>query len=115
MIHLFYPKTWLVREANQKVEAINQKSCEAGFCPKGKRREARNDIYSSSKSSLVTPQSGHIQVSGTSSHEVPGSMPSSGQPSASSYIKPQTTQIYFLKLVVMFHHQITDGADIWSS
>tara|TARA_Y100000992_G_scaffold87388_1_gene56078 strand:+ start:690 stop:806 length:117 start_codon:yes stop_codon:yes gene_type:complete len=37
-----------------------------------------------SKSSFPTPQSGHIQSSGTSSHLVPGSISSSGQPSASS-------------------------------
>ena len=37
-----------------------------------------------SKSSLVTPQSGHVHVSGTSSQRVPGAMPSSGRPAASS-------------------------------
>ena len=41
-------------------------------------------ISTISKSSLPTPQSGQIQSSGTSSHLVPGSMPSSGQPSSSS-------------------------------
>jgi len=48
-------------------------------------RAARTRFQSSiiSKSDLVTPQSGQVQVSGTSSQRVPGAMPSSGQPSAS--------------------------------
>jgi len=37
-----------------------------------------------SKSDLVTPQSGQVEVSGTSSQRVPAAMPSSGSPSASS-------------------------------
>ena len=37
-----------------------------------------------SKSSLVTPQSGHVHVSGMSSQRVPAAMPSSGSPAASS-------------------------------
>ena len=41
-------------------------------------------ISTISKSSLPTPQSGHTQSSGMSSHLVPGSMPSSGRPSSSS-------------------------------
>ena len=41
-------------------------------------------ISTISKSSLPTPQSGHNQSAGTSSHFVPGAMPSSGQPLASS-------------------------------
>ena len=45
-------------------------------------RGAAQPSYNS-KSSLVTPQSGQVQVSGTSSQRVPGAMPSSGRPSAS--------------------------------
>ncbi len=45
-----------------------------------------------SKSALAAPQSGQDQSSGMSSQRVPGSMPSSGQPSASSYSKPHCTQ-----------------------
>jgi len=36
------------------------------------------------KSAFVTPQSGQLQVSGTSSQRVPGAMPCSGSPAASS-------------------------------
>ena len=46
-----------------------------------------------SKSSFVTPQSGHTQLSGMSSQRVPGAIPSSGSPSASLYVNPQTTHI----------------------
>ena len=46
--------------------------------------ECRTDQTSIiSKSDLVTPQSGQVQVSGTSSQRVPGAMLSSGHPSAS--------------------------------
>ena len=48
-----------------------------------------------SKSSLAAPQSGQAQFSGTSSHLVPGFIPSSGQPMLSSYIRPQIKQRYF--------------------
>ena len=44
----------------------------------------------SSKSALATPQSGQAQLAGTSAHKVPGAMPSSGRPAASSYTKPHT-------------------------
>ena len=37
-----------------------------------------------SKSNLLAPHSGHCQLGGTSSHKVPGDMPSSGQPKDSS-------------------------------
>jgi tetratricopeptide (TPR) repeat protein len=47
-----------------------------------RRAGAQTSIIS--KSSLVTPQSGQVQVSGTSSQRVPGRMPSSGRPFASS-------------------------------
>jgi uncharacterized protein len=46
-----------------------------------------------SKSSLPAPQSGQRQLSGTSSHRVPGARPPSGSPSASSYTYPQITHI----------------------
>ena len=45
-----------------------------------------------SKSDLAAPQSGQLQSSGMSSHRVPGAMPSSGHPLASSYSKPHSTQ-----------------------
>jgi len=47
-----------------------------------------------SKSSLPAPQSGQRQLSGTSSHFVPGTIPPSGSPSASSYTYPQITHIH---------------------
>src|SRR5210317_2082507 len=50
-----------------------------------------------SKSSLPTPHSGHTQSSGTSSQRVPGAIPSSGHPSASSYCQPQTIHSQILK------------------
>lgn len=46
-----------------------------------------------SKSSLPAPQSGQRQLSGTSSHRVPGAIPPSGSPAASSYTYPQITHI----------------------
>jgi len=58
-----------------------------------------------SKSDLVAPQSGHIQVSGTSSHLVPGSISSSGHPFDSSYISPQTKQIN-LQAYIQYHQII---------
>ncbi len=36
------------------------------------------------KSLFAAPQSGHVQLSGTSAHRVPGAMPSSGAPNSSS-------------------------------
>src|ERR1700722_16354328 len=45
-----------------------------------------------SKSDFAAPQSGQLQSSGMSSHRVPGAMPSSGHPLASSYSKPHCTQ-----------------------
>ncbi len=51
------------------------------------------------ESALVTPQSGQVQVSGMSSQRVPGSIPSSGKPSASLYRKPQTTHIQVRRVV----------------
>src|SRR3569833_3422254 len=45
-----------------------------------------------SKSALATPQSGHSQFAGMSSHLVPGAMPSSGSPAASTKKKPHTKQ-----------------------
>lgn len=50
-------------------------------------------ISISSKSSLPAPQSGQRQLSGTSSHFVPGGIPPSGSPAASSYTYPQMTHI----------------------
>lgn len=47
-----------------------------------------------SKSSLPAPQSGQRQLSGTSSHRVPGARPPSGSPAASSYTYPQMTHIH---------------------
>ena len=46
------------------------------------------------KSSFPTPQSGHTQSSGISSHAVPGSIPLSGSPTSGSYSYPQTSQTY---------------------
>jgi uncharacterized protein len=46
-----------------------------------------------SKSSLPAPQSGQRQLNGTSSHLVPGGIPPSASPSASSYTYPQMTHI----------------------
>jgi len=46
-----------------------------------------------SKSSLPAPQSGQRQLSGTSSHLVPGAIPPSGSPATSSYTYPQITHI----------------------
>lgn len=46
-----------------------------------------------SKSSLPAPQSGQRQLSGTSSHFVPGAIPPSGSPATSSYTYPQITHI----------------------
>ena len=53
-------------------------------------------LYASTKSSLPPRQRGHSKSSGMSSHLVPGAMPSSGQPTASSYSQPQTSQICFM-------------------
>lgn len=50
-------------------------------------------ISMSSKSSLPAPQSGQRQLSGTSSQCVPGGIPPSGSPAASSYTYPQITHI----------------------
>ena len=58
------------------------------------RRAAAAQISIISKSSLPAPQSGHRQLSGTSSHFVPGSSPPSGSPAASSYTYPQITHIH---------------------
>ena len=43
-----------------------------------------HQISTMSKSSFTAPQSGQLQFRGTSSHKVPGAMPSSGQPCSSS-------------------------------
>ncbi len=56
--------------------------------------DASAQISIISKSSLPAPQSGHRQLSGTSSHFVPGSSPPSGSPAASSYTYPQITHIH---------------------
>ena len=48
-----------------------------------------------SNSSFVAPQRGQTQSSGTSSHRVPGAMPASGMPLASSYMYPQIEHKYF--------------------
>ena len=50
----------------------------------GQRKALTQSISIISKSSLVVPQSGQVQVSGTSSQRVPAAMPSSGTPTASS-------------------------------
>src|SRR5690554_3949847 len=52
-----------------------------------------DQISMSSKSSLRAPHSGQTQLGGTSSHRVPGAMPSSGNPDSSSYIQPQIKHI----------------------
>src|SRR5262245_29248782 len=54
--------------------------------------------YSSiiSKSAFVAEQSGQPKVSGTSAHRVPGAIPSSGRPAASSYTKAQSTHCQVL-------------------
>jgi hypothetical protein len=49
-----------------------------------------------SKSSFRAPHSGQVQFIGTSSQHVPGAMPSSGSPAASSYMKPQIKHIQAL-------------------
>lgn len=56
-------------------------------------RLPRLQISIISKSSLPAPQSGQRQLSGTSSHFVPGASPPSGSPAASSYTYPQMTHI----------------------
>ena len=48
----------------------------------GRPQSAQTSVIS--KSSLPTPQSGHVHVSGTSPQRVPGEIPSSGHPAASS-------------------------------
>ena len=55
-------------------------------------RGAQTSIIS--KSSFPDPQSGHRHDSGTSSHLVPGGIPSFGRPAASRYIKPQIKHMY---------------------
>src|SRR6185312_7732872 len=50
-------------------------------------------ISTISKSAFAAPQSGQLQSSAMSSHRVPGAMPSSGQPLASSYSNPHCTQM----------------------
>src|SRR5581483_7749390 len=59
-----------------------------------KRQSSRHERATSaiSKSALAAPQSGQLQSSGMSSQRVPAAMPSSGQPSASSYSKPHWMQ-----------------------
>jgi uncharacterized protein len=57
------------------------------------RRLPGAQISMSSKSSLPAPQSGQRQLSGTSSQCVPGGIPPSGSPAASSYTYPQITHI----------------------
>ncbi len=49
-----------------------------------------------SKSSLRAPHSGQVQFMGTSAHLVPGAIPCSGSPAASSYIHPQMRHIQVL-------------------
>ena len=51
-------------------------------------------ISTISKSSLRAPHSGQVQFGGICSHAVPGAMPSSGNPAASSYIQPQIRHIH---------------------
>lgn len=53
-------------------------------------------ISTISKSSLRAPHSGQHQLIGTSSQRVPALMPSSGHPTNSSYISPQTRHIQVL-------------------
>lgn len=48
------------------------------------RIKGGNQTSTISKSDLVAPQSGQAQLSGTSSHRVPGAIPSSGRPFSSS-------------------------------
>jgi hypothetical protein len=52
-----------------------------------------------SKSALVAAQCGQVQSAGTSSQRVPGAMPSSGMPSASSYTNPHRIQSHFLSFM----------------
>ena len=58
-------------------------------------------ISNISKSSLVAEQCGQVQSAGTSSQRVPGGMPSSGMPKASSYTKPHSMHIHFLSFMVL--------------
>ena len=54
-------------------------------------------FYSASENwSFPTPHNGHSKSSGTSSHFVPGAIPPSGYPSASSYSHQQTSHTYFM-------------------
>ena len=77
----------------QITDAVGGKAAALRERLSGWRSELRAQSRISSKSSLPTPQSGQVHVSGTSSQRVPGAIPSSGKPSASSYTKPQTTHI----------------------
>src|SRR5262245_46605271 len=64
-------------------------------------------ICTISKSSLRAPHSGQVQFIGTSSHFVPGAMPCSGSPAASSYIHPQMRHIQVrdsVTLIVRVHY-----------
>jgi len=73
-------------------------------------RAALHQISTISKSSLRAPHSGHAQPTGTSAHAVPGAMPSSGQPLASSYTQPQTRHIQvFDALINSFLRQFVGG------
>src|SRR5215475_14997211 len=78
-----------------KCEKRPDAGCE-GRCRDGVRHDRRDQISTISKSSLRAPHSGQVQFIGTSSHRVPGAMPSSGNPAASSYTKPQMRHIHVL-------------------
>lgn|SRR5690554_5620030 len=67
-------------------EATSLPSSRRGFDSRHPLQIYRVGVQTStiSKSSLRAPHSGHAQFGGTSSHLVPGGMPSSGEPLASS-------------------------------
>src|SRR5882724_2727385 len=59
----------------------------------------RDQICTISKSSFRAPHSGQTQFIGTSSQRVPGLMPCSGSPVASSYVQPQIRHIHVRNLL----------------
>lgn len=60
----------------------------------GRRLVPATQTSTISKSTLDAEQSGHIQLSGTSSQRVPAGTPSCGMPSISLYTKPQSTHCH---------------------
>src|SRR6185503_2757271 len=95
-----------VRQARTRVVAVglggHQRHRVAGVLPErfchshaGEARADDHDLHAATiwKSVFFTPQSGQLQLSGTSSQRVPGAMPAAGSPTASSYTWPQTWQV----------------------